>query len=605
MDYRDLINEARMLLNEAPLEGADLIEHANDVLVMVRELYSELKERLEGEEGTDFDKKFAEVLRVRIIRLNNAIQDQAPDSEIEAMSDELYTINDERDEEKISALYAAGSSGSYGTMNTERGGEGDGEGDGEGGGEPEPEVNDRAPDIPKGNEETSKKYVLDYSQPLEAIVMMFRAVYDTGTMADDTKPKKFFPKILRLLISKESMNEKHIKAEAKKFYELYVDFDEETKKPADTQVTINTRMQELVTFANKNAYEKSIDKLRSKIRNPEIKKFFTGPSTNLISAFYANFVGDYPFTTYAELKRKFPDPEDLESALLACIYQRFYYIFVMYRFATVIGIPTMVPDINKAKGFFALSKLMNKSRKSATDGKSGGSEANVQNILQQAMTQLLSIDTADITVMESYIDTVNSANQFMDEGLGDIIGRAGKAVGNAALNTGKAVVGAAKDGLVAGKDAVVKTANDTVANNNPRTMRVLGSIPAGFVMKANANKEEITKYPQVVVDFIIFLSFLLRRKAFSSEQFNILVKAKEINKINLMSAWLAKNKEISQIYNYIGEAIAFMVDAKENGGDGGASALTKMGARSPKARLAAKGAIGTAKLVGKGLGKLF
>ena len=58
---------------------------------------------------------------------------------------------------------------------------------------------------------------------------------------------------------------------------------------------------------------------------------------------------------------------------------------------------------------------------------------------------------------------------------------------------------------------------------------------------------------------------------------------------------------------YVQKAMEYMVDAKESA-DAGTSGIDKFAARNPNATKLGKGALGTAKLVGKGLkglGKLF
>ena len=565
MDYRDLINEAQELMDEAPNRGRkNSGKKANQNRVNKKK---RTPEQVAASKKQSEDAKAAN-------KANATMGKQAPSTPKEKEADKLPQ---------------------------------------------EKEVDAKIKKIAVGSKETQEKYKVNYAQPLEAAILALRSVYDVGTLPGNLTSDAFFDKISTNLENKESANERWMKKQAKIWYKAY---DENL---GNDQAKLNVVMTKISKHANENSFRKFKVNLKGEEIDSENLKLLIKPG-GVINFLYDTLVKSWTYDSYetavrtAATRAGTPSPEEY---ILACIYNRLYYIYIMLRFSTAVGNSELMPAADQGIKWVNLKGMTNSEKGvSTTTGSSGGTAANVQNTLNQAMTQLLSIDTSDITVMESYIDTVNSANKFISEDLGNIdqdaltrgIGGIGKGIGKALGGIGNAAkdvtVSSVKTGMSGAKKAVnniKQTGKDAVDNNNPRTLRVMNAVPLRFKLKANANKEEITKYPQVLVDFIILMSLLIKRKAFTADAFNVLIKAKEIEKIDRMEEWLGKNKGIMSSNKYVQKAMEYMVDAKESA-DAGTSGIDKFAARNPNATKLGKGALGTAKLVGKGLkglGKLF
>lgn len=424
----------------------------------------------------------------------------------------------------------------------------------------------KPPNVKAGSKETQEKYKMDDAQPLESVIMGLRSIYDVGTMPGKQESKSFHKRIIKALETRESSNERHMKKVANKFYKRFFVEDENVE-----QKKLDDKMGELVNYTRNEAHRRLKPKLKNLLTDNDKRKALTADGVGTIDYLYDSLVKMYPYTGYAEKKASLKEGKDLESEIKACIYQRLYYIFIMYRFASAIGEIGILANPNQAVKYCEIKKLANGEKgNSQTDKSSFGTETNVQNIFNQAMEQVSQISTADITVMESI---VNDANKFMGEDLG-IEGGVGDAVTDAA---GKVV------GNVVNK---VKNAAD--------------------------KRAEQANLPKVLKDFVGLMKMVISRKAFSPEKFNTLVKANELNKVDLMQSWLKKNTELAKNNSYLQSALDFMVYSKMSGPGGDPKWSERFAARNPKITASLKGAVGTAKIAGKaaklvskGLGKLI
>ena len=108
MDYRNLINEAQMIMGEniRQLPGGSedpaikKLEDAKAIREIIITDYKELKKTTRD----DDDRKLVDVLKDRLGTLRVAIIDKDADK-ADKLANELFTINDERDKTKINALH--------------------------------------------------------------------------------------------------------------------------------------------------------------------------------------------------------------------------------------------------------------------------------------------------------------------------------------------------------------------------------------------------------------------------------------------------------------------------------------------------------------------
>ena len=594
MDYRDLINEAQMIMGEniRQLPGGSedpaikKLEDAKAIREIIITDYKKLKKTIRDED----DRKLVDVLKDRLGTLRVAIIDEDADK-ADKLANELFTINDERNKTKINALHDQ--------LTNDNSKEGKPEEEKKNVKDPEGSTGMKPPSVTAGSKKTQEKYKMDDSQPLESVVIALRSIYDVGTMPGKQESKTFHSRITKTLANKESSNERHMKKVANKFYDRFFIKEENAE-----QKKLDNKMGELINYTRNEAHRRLLPKLKKLLTDNDKRKALTSEK-GTIAYLYDSLVLKAPYTSYVEAKNT-AEVGKVEEYIKSCIYQRLYYIFIMYRFATAIGEISILANPNQAVKYCEIKKLDNKQKgTSAEDPQSNfGTETNVKNIFNQALTQVLQLDTADMTTMESSDYFLEAASKFLNEDPYSSLG----------IDSDGTVNNVMAKGMEIGKStvkAVTDTATTTSNDNSLRTLNIMRQIPKRHLNTANKNKVEITKYPQVLADFIGLMASVFKKKGFSYEKFNTIATANELNKVDKMATWLSKNKNISKD-NYLKMVIDYMVYAKMNGPGGDPSWGERFLSRHPGIARAGKAYSGTKKVVGatvggikSGLGKLI
>ena len=428
------------------------------------------------------------------------------------------------------------------------------------------------PIVPAGTKETQKKYKVDLNKPIEAAILGLRCIHDTGTTPINGDGKKFLDQINLKLTSKESANEKFMKKAADKYYKeqftskliLIEENDEESdvtvsdenvividdKKydATEAEKKLNLWITPFKQYTHESCYNKVREKIKTKLKiNRDYKRALQAEGRGMVNAIYTTLVEAFPFISYQQAVVDAAERDlELEDWIKACIYNRLYYIYIIYRFSVSIGVSELIPNSLKAKTYIKLSSMDKELGGDKGNEQSNfGTETNVQNIFKQALIQASEIESTDITFFESDTHTINMANRFLGE-----------------------VAGGTRDLTNIGKKVVL---------------------------------------PKILTDFVALMEMVQKRKAFSLEKFNDLVNANELNKVDLMQGWLDKNKKVAEKNNYLQTVLQFMVYAKMYGSGGDVGWANKFMKRNPKtaALLRAPGkikdALGTAKGISKAI----
>lgn len=572
MDYRELINEAQVIMDEAfgdlpggSTRGAYIEKKLEDVKEL-RQLVIDDYKKLKRSVRTEFDKKLVDVLKAQIETLRVAIEAEDT-NKAKKLADELVTMNDERDEDKINAAYDKLTSGtSTSPANTPPDEETETPPDEET--ETPPDESSGTASVPPtavrpvaeaGTQETQKKYKVNLNKPIEAAILGLRCIHDTGTTPINGNGKIFLDQITQKLASRESAIENFMKLAADEDYqknftgnlvkikengeesdvtassEDVIIINDEKFNKKDAEFTMENWMADLRDYTYNNCY----DKVRKNIRdsrkiNPDYKVLLQGENKGMINGFYTTMVAAFPFNNYQQAVVDAEERDvEVEDWIKACIYNRLYYIYIIYRFSVSISFKELIPRSEGAKGFIKLSS-MNKVLGGDKDDMGNqqsvfGTETNVENIFNQALEQASKIEASDITFFESVTHTIDMANRFLGEA-------------------------------------------DEVGKKVP--------------------------LPKILTDFVAIMKMVKKTKAYSEEKFNNLVKANELNKVDLMQDWLTKNKKVAEKNNYLQTALQFMVYSKMYGAGGDAKWAEKFTARNPKTAKAVS-------LAGKGLAALF
>ena len=454
-----------------------------------------------------------------------------------------------------------------------------------------PKVVSTPPKIEKGTKEDAEEYAIDNNQPLENLVKMLGSIYNKGTMPAETNSDAFIKTQKKLLDSKESGNERYLKLQATKHFDLYYE-----DGLGNNQGKLASFQTEMDAYILKYVGTPFIIGVKGTIKDTTQQTNFGKMYGHLLTHFVTS--QDFVNTDSTNMNKKFPKASDdfagWKEVQISTMANKIYMIYIAYRFVTLIKKPTLLKNPEQANRFARYNQMKNKDIKMATGGGQFGTETNVENILLQALKQSLQIKTADIKLVEGFLDTLDLANRFIVEdkysSLGNIDPNQSADIANKVVDTG----------LAAG--AAVKQVGKEIKNDNSlRTLNIMKSIPKRLLNQVNKNKAEINQFPEVLSKYIVLLSMVFNRGAFSPEKFNTLVTAKELNKVDQMQNWLEKNDAISKSNNYLQNSLDFMVWSKMNGPGGDPSWAERYSKRWPKFAKSLKLVGGAVKLGGKGL----
>jgi hypothetical protein len=525
-------------------------EEKEKILANAKKTYGEIKKSLETE-GGNIAEEVRELVTRQLLKLSKAIQNEKTDpNTLTVISNQVQDSYTNQDTDKakklLSKMKAANKKkkedDSFGTMSSVSSNSDSQEDTTTTAAATEKPSKATLKNIPAGNKETQEKYAssMDKTKPLDAWVLALRCVYETGTMPTQEKGMDFNRGMFKKLESSESSNERYMKKVAKELYEEK--FDE---GDGEIQKKLSDQMDELLNYVKNEAgetLERKLNTKMGKMKDVIVKRKYLTDNGGMIPYLRQQIAEKHPYVSYAGTKQSAAAAGvERKDYIMACIYYRLYYIYIMYRFATAIGEIRILADPQTAVKLAKIKKLDNSKLGNASSEQSTfGTEKNVANIFVQAIKQAEQIQLADITTMESFLGAIDGANRFLGEA--------------------------------------------------PETS------------ESEAEETQVTKLPKVLTDFITIMKMVQARKAFTSEKFNDLIKSNELNKVDLMQGWLNKNEKISQGNDYLATALKFMVYSKMYGTGGDVGWAKTFAKRNPKTIAALKAPAAALKVGKKALG---